>query len=61
MILFYYMLRLDKFSILISLFFVVVFFFQRRVFPEMLKEALTLTVHFKYLFILFAYFGCAKF
>ena len=60
MILFYYMLRLDKFSILISLFFVF-FFFQRRVFPAMLKEALTLTVRFKYLFILFAYFGCAKF
>ena len=62
MILFYYMLRLDKFSILISLCFLLFFFFfQRRVFPAMLKEALTLTVRFKYLFILFAYFGCAKF
>ena len=33
MILFYYMLRLDKFSILISLFFVVVFFFSEKGIP----------------------------
>lgn len=38
--------KIDKFSILISL----GFFFQRRVFPAILKEALALTVHFKYLF-----------
>ena len=57
MILFYHMLRVDKFSILIIS---LSFFFFREVFLAILKEALTLTVCFKYLFILFAYFGCAK-